>query len=57
MRDRARALGVGAGIGYLFFYTMWTGVVNGFVFGVATTFLWPWLLPRAVDDWIDGVKA
>ncbi len=47
-------MGVGAVIGHLFFYTLWTGVANGLVFGVATTLLWPWILPRALDDWLDG---
>lgn len=50
-------MGVGAGVGHLFFFTLWTGVANGFVFAVLSTFLWPWILPQAIDDWMDGVKA
>jgi hypothetical protein len=50
-------MGAGAVVGHLLFYTFWTGVVDGFVFAVLTTFLWPWIMPEAIDNWIDGVKA
>ena len=44
--------GVGVFVGSLF-GTLGTGGVTGFMFGVATTLLWPWVLPRAVDNWMD----
>lgn len=46
-----------AGIGVFagsFFGTLGTGGISGFIFGVAATLLWPWILPRMVDDWMDG---
>jgi hypothetical protein len=48
---------LGAFVGQFLFYTFWTGVVNGFVFAVVTTLLWPWILPPAVDRWMDDVKT
>jgi hypothetical protein len=50
-------MGAGALVGQFLFYTFWTGVVNGFVFAVVTTLLWPWILPPFIDRWVDGVKA
>jgi hypothetical protein len=44
--------GAGVYVGSLF-GTLGTGGVTGFLLGVATTLLWPWLLPRMVDNWMD----
>lgn len=46
-------IGVGTGIGSLF-GTPGTGTVHGFIFAVVTTFLWPWVVPRSLDHWMDG---
>jgi hypothetical protein len=48
-------VGVGAGVGEIFL-TPGTGAVWGFVTGVVSTFLWPWIIPRPVDEWLDGLK-
>ncbi|MBX9828157.1 MAG: hypothetical protein K2Y27_24575 [Xanthobacteraceae bacterium] len=29
-----------------------SGSIWGFVLALLTVFLWPWLMPRAVDDWM-----
>jgi hypothetical protein len=29
------------------------GGIYGFVFALLTTFLWPWVLPSALQDWMD----
>lgn len=50
-------MGVGAAVGYFLFKTTMTGAVDGFVFALLTTFLWPWILPPSVDDWMDGHRA
>lgn len=44
--------GIGVYVGS-FFGTLGTGGVTGFIIGVAATLLWPWILPRMVDDWMD----
>jgi hypothetical protein len=49
-------IGVGAAIGALF-GTPGTGAVDGFVFAIVTTFLWPWIMPSALDQWMDGGGA
>ncbi len=46
-------IAAGAGIGALF-GTLGTGVVDGFVFAVLSTFLWPWIMPASLDHWMDG---
>ena len=50
-------VGAGAGMGYLLFKTGWTGAVDGFFFALLTTFLWPFMLPKSIDNWIDDIKA
>jgi hypothetical protein len=52
------ALWIGAGdaIG-LVFQIPGTGMVVGFIFGLITILLWPWMLPRAVDDWMHDPRA
>ncbi len=34
-----------------------TLTVAGFFLAVATTFLWPWIMPKPIDRWIDGGNA
>jgi hypothetical protein len=29
-----------------------TGMVLGFIVALLTIFVWPWLLPRFIDDWM-----
>jgi hypothetical protein len=31
-----------------------SGVIWGFILALLTVFLWPWVMPRAVDDWMHG---
>jgi Na+/proline symporter len=31
-----------------------SGGIWGFVLALLTVFLWPWLMPRAVEDWMHG---
>jgi hypothetical protein len=47
-------MGVGAAVGEIFL-TPGTGAVWGFVAGVASTFLWPWVVPEPIDNWMDGL--
>ena len=47
--------GAGAGVGYLLFGTLGTGTVSGFVVAVLSTFLWPWIIPQSIDNWMDGL--
>ena len=44
---------VGTGVGSLF-TTPVTGMIAGFVFALFSTFLWPWIVPDHLDDWMDG---
>ncbi len=50
-------IGAGAAIGKLLFGCPGTGAVDGFLFAVAATFLWPWIMPRSIDHWMDGSGA
>jgi len=34
-----------------------TGAVCGFLFAVLSTFLWPWIVPDLIDNWMDGMTA
>jgi hypothetical protein len=34
-----------------------TGMVFGFLFAMCSIFLWPWVLPRFVDDWMHDPTA
>jgi len=47
--------GAGAFLGSLVFGTPGTGAVTGFLSAVLSTFLWPWIVPQSVDDWMDGM--
>jgi hypothetical protein len=29
-----------------------TGVVNGFFLAFISVFIWPWIMPRFIDDWM-----
>jgi hypothetical protein len=29
-----------------------TGGITGFILALLTVFLWPWLMPRALEDWM-----
>ena len=49
-------IGVGAAVGSLF-GTIGTGEVVGFIAAVLTTFLWPWIVPEPIDNWMDGLNA
>lgn len=49
-------VGLGVAVGSLF-GTLGTGGVTGFVVGVLTTFLWPWIVPRPIDNWMDGLAT
>ena len=46
----------GDAIGY-WFKTPGTGLVLGFLFALATIVTWPWVMPRAVDDWMHDPRA
>jgi hypothetical protein len=47
---------IGLGIGFVF-RTPMTGMIDGFIFAVLSTFLWPWIVPNFLDDWMDGQTA
>ena len=49
----ALEMGAGAGVGSMF-GAPGTGAVWGFVAAVLTTFLWPWIVPEPIDNWLDG---
>ncbi len=49
-------MGAGAALGSLF-GTLGTGAVWGFVAALLSTFLWPWIVPEPLDDWMDGLAA
>ena len=34
-----------------------TGVVFGFLLALVTVFLWPWLLPSFIDEWMHDPSA
>jgi hypothetical protein len=36
------------------FGTIGTGEVLGFIAAVLTTFLWPWIVPERINNWMDG---
>jgi hypothetical protein len=50
------ALGTGAGalVGSLL-GMVGTGAVCGFVAALLATFLWPWIVPESLDNWMDGL--
>jgi hypothetical protein len=31
-----------------------SGVIWGFILALLTVFLWPWVMPRALEDWMHG---
>jgi hypothetical protein len=47
---------VGDAVGHLF-QIPGTGMVVGFIVAVCTVLLWPWLMPRFVDDWMNDPGA
>lgn len=51
---------VWGGIGYLagwLFEFQGTGLVFGIIFALITVFLWPWVLPEFIDDWMSDPGA
>ena len=46
--------GAGAAVGKML-GTPGTGAVIGFGVAVASTFLWPWIIPEPIDNWMDGL--
>jgi hypothetical protein len=34
-----------------------TGMVLGFLLALVTVFLWPWLMPNFIDDWMHDPSA
>jgi hypothetical protein len=53
------ALWIGAGdaVGHVLFRMPGTGMVMGFIFAVLTVFLWPWVMPRFLEDWMHDPRA
>jgi hypothetical protein len=49
-------IGAGDAIGHLF-RIPGTGMVLGFIVAFLTVFLWPWLMPRSIDDWMHDPRA
>ena len=49
-------IGLGDAVGHLF-RTPGTGMVTGFMVALATVLLWPWVLPRSLDDWMHDPRA
>jgi hypothetical protein len=45
---------VGLALGAFVFGTPGTAAVSGFFVAVATTLLWPWIMPRPIDRWMDA---
>jgi hypothetical protein len=45
-------IGLGVALGKLF-GTPGTGALLGFFFALFGTFTWPWLMPEAVNTWMD----
>ena len=46
----------GMAVGSVFKMPM-TGIIVGFVGALFSTFLWPWIVPEFLDDWMDGQTA
>jgi len=42
----------GSALARLMFSAPMSGGIWGFVLALLSVFLWPWLLPRSVDDWM-----
>jgi hypothetical protein len=48
--------GAGDAIGHLF-KMPGTGMVSGFLFALFTVLAWPWVMPKAIDDWMHDPRA
>ena len=44
----------GAELAKLMFSAPLSGSIWGFVLALLTVFLWPWVMPRALEDWMHG---
>ena len=44
----------GAELSKLMFNAPMSGSLWGFVLALLTVFLWPWVMPRSLDDWMHG---
>jgi putative effector of murein hydrolase LrgA (UPF0299 family) len=44
----------GAELAKLMFNAPLSGSIWGFVLALLTVFLWPWVMPRSLDDWMHG---
>lgn len=44
----------GSELARLLFSAPLSGGIWGFGLALFTVFLWPWMLPRALDDWMHG---
>ena len=42
----------GSELANLAFSAPLSGSIWGFILALLTVFLWPWVMPRAVDDWM-----
>jgi hypothetical protein len=48
--------GLGYAVGALAFAMPRTGALSGFWVALAAIFAWPWIMPEAVNDWMDGPR-
>jgi hypothetical protein len=44
----------GSEISSLAFGAPLSGVIWGFILALLTVFLWPWVMPRTLEDWMHG---
>jgi putative effector of murein hydrolase LrgA (UPF0299 family) len=47
----------GAELAKLMFNAPLSGSIWGFVLALITVFLWPWVMPRALEDWMHGTPS
>jgi hypothetical protein len=53
----------GAGMGYVFggehggkANGLYYGFFNGAWLALLTAFAWPWIMPKVIDDWMNGIE-
>ena len=47
-------IAAGSEIAKLAFDAPLSGSIWGFILALLTVFLWPWVMPRALEDWMHG---
>jgi hypothetical protein len=50
-------IALGYATGALLFGTPWTGGITGFWVALVATVAWPWVMPEAINAWMDDLPA